>query len=88
MSTRSTGNRASPKKSIQLNGYSVERKDRIDSTGRGVMIAIRTGISYSVIMKNNTIETIAVKFKIDTSEYKLINTYITPLSTSSETEAH
>ena len=50
-----------PTHAFTFNGYSIERKDRLDSEKGGLLIMIKHGISYEIVLCPDKIECQAIK---------------------------
>jgi ribonuclease HI len=74
--------RVHPNKIIKIKGYNIERKDRVSSVPGhgGLVIAIKEGLSYSVVDTPVHSEIITITFKVNNVFYSLVNVYISPTS--------
>ena len=70
-------------KIIKINGYNIERKERSGSLSGhgGLVIAIKVGLTYSVVDTPTDSETQTITFKVNNVLYSLLNIYMPPSST-------
>ena len=62
-----------------FDGYNIERQDRVQQVGGGVMTLIKQGIPYDVIGNNCTLEAVTVSVKSARNSYHTIcNVYHPP----------
>jgi exonuclease III len=75
--------RVRPNKKIKINGYNIERKDKANSTAGhgGLVVAIKEGLTYSVVETPAESEILTITFKVNNVLYSLVNVYISPTST-------
>ena len=67
-----------PTHAFSFNGYSIERKDRIDSDKGGLAIMIKHGISYEILLGSDKIECQIIKINSKQQEITICNVYNPP----------
>ena len=67
-----------PRMPFRFNGYSIERKDRIDSDKGGLAIMIKHGISYEILLCSDKIECQIIKINSKQQEITICNVYNPP----------
>jgi ribonuclease HI len=70
--------RLKPGKRISIHGYNIERKDRQDRAGGGVLIAILDTLPYTVLDTGNYQDVIAIRVKLKDGYCCIYNIYSPP----------
>jgi ribonuclease HI len=67
-----------PTHAFSFNGYSIERKDRLDSDKGGLAVLVKHGISYAILPCTDKIECQSIKISTKQQEITICNVYNPP----------